>query len=151
MHPDHSTSPQDWQRDGYTVTTRQDRMDVDAIQAYLAQSYWATGIDRATVEQAMRHSLCFGLFHYDRQIGYARLVTDTVRFAYLMDVYVLEPYQGQGLGQWLIQCVLDHPQINGLRRVLLTTLDAQEFYRKLGFVELDHPERWMQIFRPKAT
>jgi GNAT superfamily N-acetyltransferase len=119
-------------------------LDVDAIQAFLARSYWAPGIAKETVAQSLRHSLCFGLFYLDRQIGLARVITDSIRFAYLCDVYVLEAYQGQGLGRWLLQCVLEHPHTRTNRRILLTTQDAQLFYHQLGFRELSHPEHWME-------
>lgn len=136
--------PLEWRREGYLVTTDQAMLDVDAIQAFLARSYWAPGITQETVAQSLRHSLCFGLFHLDRQIGLARVITDSIRFAYLCDVYVLEDFQGQGLGSWLLQCVLEHPQIRTIRRILLTTQDAQLFYHQLGFQELSHPEHWME-------
>lgn len=138
---------QEWQRGAYRVTTDRRALDVDAIHAFLTRSYWSPGISRELVERAMRHSLCFGLFEHDRQIGFARYATDHTRFAYLMDVYVLESHRGQGLGQWLIACTLEHPSIARCRRLLLTTRDAQEFYRPLGFSELPNPERWMERFR----
>ncbi len=136
----------EWQRGAYRVTTDRKVMDVDAIHAFLTRSYWSPGISRELVERAMNYSLCFGLFEHDRQIGFARYATDHTRFAYLMDVYVLEGYRGQGLGQWLIACTLEHPDIARCRRLLLTTRDAHELYRRYGFSELPNPERWMERF-----
>lgn len=137
---------QEWQRGAYHVTTDRQAMDIDAIQAFLTNSYWSPGISRELVERAMQYSLCFGLFDHDRQIGFARYATDHTRFAYLMDVYVLEGYRGQGLGQWLVACTLEHPDIAHCRRLLLTTRDAHELYRRYGFVDLPNPDRWMERF-----
>ena len=136
----------EWQRGDFRITTDQNAMDVDAIHAFLTRSYWSPGISRELVERAMGYSLCFGLFDHDRQIGFARYATDHTRFAYLMDVYVLEDYRGQGLGQWLIACTLEHPDIARCRRLLLTTRDAHELYHRFGFAELPNPERWMERF-----
>ena len=137
----------EWQRGAFNITTDRKAMDLDAIHAFLTRSYWSPGISRELVEQAIRYSLCFGLFDGDRQIGFARYATDHTRFAYLMDVYVLESYRGRGLGQWLIACTLEHPSIARCRRLLLTTRDAHELYRRYGFTELPAPERWMERFR----
>lgn len=141
----------EWQRGAYHITTDRKAMDVDAIHAFLTRSYWSPGITRDLVERAMQHSLCFGLFEHDRQIGFARYTTDHTRFAYLMDVYVLEDFRGQGLGQWLVACTLEHPSIARCRRLLLTTRDAHELYRRYGFTELPNPERWMERFHEDST
>lgn len=138
----------EWKRDHLLVTTDPARMDVDAIHAFLARAYWSTGIPRATVESAVRHSLCFGLFDSTAQVGLARLVTDHATFAYLCDVYVLESHRGRGLGQWLIECVMAHPSMSGLRRIMLVTNDAHELYRRFGFVEATDPQKLMEIRRP---
>lgn len=132
----------------YLITSDGSKLDIDAIHAYLQGSYWAAGISREAIARSAEHSLCFGLLHKERQIGFARVVSEHTRFAYLMDVYVLEEYQGQGLGQWLVECVLNHPDLRNLRRVLLTTRDAHEFYRRLGFSELQEPQNWMELRRP---
>lgn len=135
-------------RDGFTVSDDPARLDVTAIHAYLTRSYWAEGITRDLVERSIRGSLCFGLYDGDAQIGFARVVTDRATFAYLCDVYVLEDYRGRGLGVWLTACVLDHPDLQGLRRWLLTTQDAHGVYEKVGFVRAPFPERFMVIDRP---
>jgi GNAT superfamily N-acetyltransferase len=136
-------------RDGFTISTDPARLDVDAVHAYLAASYWAERIPREIVERALRNSLCFGLYEGDRQIGLARVVTDAATFAYLCDVYVLPEKQGRGLGKWLMQCVMEHPDLQGLRRFSLVTRDAHELYRPFGFTETASPGWHMEIVRPE--
>ena len=135
-------------RDGFTVSTDPSRLDVEAIHAFLSTSYWAEGIPREIVIRSLQGSLCFGLYDGDRQIGLARMITDRATFAYLCDVYVLPEYRGQGLGKWLMSCVMEHPDLAGLRRFHLVTRDAHELYRPLGFTEVRNPERHMEISRP---
>ncbi len=135
-------------RDPFTVSDDPTRLDATAIHAYLTRSYWATGIPLAIVERSIQGSLCLGLYEDDEQIGFARVVTDRATFAYLCDVYVLEAYRGQGLGVWLMECVLNHPELQGLRRLLLTTQDAHGLYEKVGFIRAPFPERFMVIDRP---
>ena len=134
-----------WQQGEFTVSDAHASLDVAAIHAFLQESYWARGIPRATVERALAHSLCFGLFHRDTQVGFCRAVTDRATFAYLADVFVLECWRGRGLGQWLIACVLAHPELQGLCRWMLVTLDAQGLYRQHGFVPVRNPEGVMEI------
>lgn len=132
-----------------TITTARERMDVHEIHACLSRTYWAAGIPLEVVSKAIRHSLCFGMFDGEgRQVGFARVVTDYATFAYLCDVYVLETLRGQGLGKWLMEVVVSHPMILGLRRFLLATRDAQPLYAQYGFAPLPRPERFMQIHRP---
>jgi ribosomal protein S18 acetylase RimI-like enzyme len=140
--------PYERRHNGFTVSTDPGRLDVDAVHAFLTTSYWAEGIPRETVARALRGSLCFGLYEGESQIGLARVITDAVTFAYLCDVYVLPERRGLGLGRWLMQCVMDHPDLAGLRRFSLVTRDAHELYRPFGFTELAHPERHMEIARP---
>jgi GNAT superfamily N-acetyltransferase len=96
----------------------------------------------------VRNSFCFGLFERDRQIGFVRVVTDFTTFAYLCDVFVLESHQGKGLGTWMMECVVRHPRLQGLRRWHLTTRDAHALYRSVGFTQLSKPERHMELFTP---
>jgi GNAT superfamily N-acetyltransferase len=135
-------------RDGFTVSTDSARLDLDAIHAFLAISYWAEGIPREILERALRGSLCFGLYEGGRQVGLARVITDAATFAYLCDVYVLPEMRGRGLGKWLIGCVTEHPDLQGLRRFSLVTRDAHELYRPFGFTEIRSPGRHMEIARP---
>ena len=135
------------ERDGYRITTDTGAQDVDAIHAYLARSYWAEGIPREVVARAIAGSLCFGLFENDRQIGLARVVTDRSTYAYLCDVYVLEEWQGRGLGKWMMEVVMAHPDLQGLRRFTLATRDAHGLYERYGFTPLGHPTRYMEIVK----
>ena len=137
-----------WQqsRGEYTITTDLALLDMDAVYGYLSRAYWCEEIPREMVERALRNSLCFSLFEGDEQIGFARVVTDYTTFAYLCDVFVLASHQGKGLGTWIMQCVMQHPELQGLRRWHLTTRDAHALYRKVGFVPLSKPERHMEVF-----
>jgi GNAT superfamily N-acetyltransferase len=136
-------------RGSYEISTDPARLDLEALHAYLTRSYWSPGIPREVVERAAANSLCFGLYHAEQgQVGYARVVTDRASFAYLCDVYVLEAHRGQGLSKWLMQTLLDHPDLQGLRRFLLATKDAHGLYAQFGFTPLASPERMMQILRP---
>ncbi|MGC1106292.1 MAG: GNAT family N-acetyltransferase [Candidatus Acidiferrales bacterium] len=136
----------EWRKDDFHITTAFDRLNLDVIHGYLArESYWASGIPRATVEKSMQNSLCFGLFHGKTQIGFARVISDCATFAYLADVFVLPKYRGQGLAKWLMECIMAHPELRGLRRWLLVTRDAHGLYQKSGFTPLAHPERLMEI------
>jgi GNAT superfamily N-acetyltransferase len=135
-------------RGEYTVTTDPARLDLEAVYSYLSRAYWCEGIPREIVERAVRRSICFSLLEGERQIGLVRVVSDYTTFAYLCDVFVLESHQGKGLGSWMMQCVMQHPDLQGLRRWHLTTRDAHELYRKVGFVPLSKPERHMELFTP---
>ena len=132
------------ERDEFLVSTDPARFDIDAIHAFLTSSYWAAGIPRAVVERAMAGSICFGLYDGHRQIGFARVITDRATFAYLADVYVLEEYRGRGLGTWLVETVIAHPDLRGLRRFVLVTRDAHGLYAKFGFTPIAKPENYME-------
>jgi GNAT superfamily N-acetyltransferase len=129
----------------YTVSTDPARLDVAVIHGFLTHAYWSPGITYAAVAQALAHSLCFGLYAGQQQIGLARVVTDYTSFAYLCDVFVLPPYRGEGLGVWLMACVVEHPALKMMRTFLLATRDAHELYQKFGFTLLANPDRWMAI------
>jgi ribosomal protein S18 acetylase RimI-like enzyme len=134
-----------YQNDDFTVVTDPSKLDVAAIHAYLSRAYWSEGIPRRIVERAIANSMCFGLFKGKEQIGLARVVTDRATYAYLCDVYVLEEFRGKGLGVWLMECVMSHPDLQGLRRFSLATRDAHGLYRKFGFDELRKPQSQMEI------
>jgi GNAT superfamily N-acetyltransferase len=138
----------EWIRDRFTVTTDRARLDRDVIVRFLASSYWAENIPRSTVDKSIDNSLCFGLLEENRQIGFARVVTDSATFAYLADVFVLPEHRGAGLGKWLIECVVSHPELQGLRRWVLGTRDAHGLYRRFGFTPLKRPEIFMEIVNP---
>jgi GNAT superfamily N-acetyltransferase len=135
-------------RSGYRISTDADAMDLDAIHGYLSTSYWCQGIPRDVVAKAIGGSLCFGLFDGEGQVGFARVVSDGATFAYLCDVYVLEGHRGRGLATWLMETVIGHPHLQGLRRFVLATRDAHRLYEKFGFVPLARPETFMEINRP---
>jgi GNAT superfamily N-acetyltransferase len=138
-------------REGYIISTDKARLDVAAIHAYLTRSYWTPGIPKTVVERAIAGALCFGLFNASgEQVGFARMITDTATFAYLADVYVLEEHRGKGLGKWMVETILAHPSLQGLRRILLATRDAHELYARFGFEPLATPESFMSIHRPNA-
>lgn len=138
----------DLSRGEYAISTDPGRLDVPAIHAYLTRSYWASGIPLEVVARSIAHSLPFGLFHGDAQVGFARVVTDRATFAYLADVYVLEEHRGRGLSKWLVESVLDHADLQGLRRFLLATRDAHGLYARYGFRPLANPSRMMEIHAP---
>ena len=138
----------EWKRSPFLVSTDPTRLEVNAVHAFLAQAYWCEAIPREIVERALRNSLCFGLYEDTAQIGLARVVTDCATFAYLCDVYVLESHRGRGLGKWLIECVMAHPQLQGLRRFNLVTRDAHQLYAPFGFKPLAAPERHMEKVKP---
>jgi GNAT superfamily N-acetyltransferase len=138
-----------WQRDDYLVTDEHERLDPAAIHAFLAgDSYWAAGISRTIVDRAIANSLCFGMFQGARQVGFARVVTDRATFGYLCDVFVDGAHRGAGLGKWLVECVLSHPDLQGLRRLSLMTRDAHGLYSAFGFKPLGDPSRYLEIHRP---
>ena len=132
----------------YEVTSDKSRFDVDAIHAFLSQTYWATGIPRATVERAIENSVCFGVLYEGAQVGFARMITDKATFAYLSDVYVLDAHRGKGLARLIMNAVQRHPDLQGLRRMLLATRDAHGLYEKYGFKPLAAPERVMEVLVP---
>jgi len=131
-----------------TISTDPARMDVDVIHGYLTRSYWAQGIPRETVARSLQHSMCFGAFDGVAQVGFARVVTDRATFAYIGDVFVLESHQGGGIGKRLMQAVMEHPELQGLRRWSLLTRDAHELYKRYGFTGLAKPDRYMEIAVP---
>lgn len=134
--------------DDYEVSDDKHRLDVAAIHAYLTQSYWSPGIPRAVVERAIEGSLCFGVYRQSLQVGFARVVTDKATFAYLADVFVLEPHRGRGLSKRLMQSIAAHPELQGLRRFMLATRDAHSLYKQFGFTEVATPSRLMERLRP---
>ena len=136
------------QREGFAITTETSFFNVEFIHAFLSKSYWAENIPLETVQQSIDNSLCFGVFHLGRQIGFARVITDKTTFGYLADVFIDEAYRGQGLSKWLMEEIMAHPDLLGLRRMMLATRDANGLYAKFGFSELTFPERWMQIHKP---
>ncbi len=132
----------------FRVITNIDDMDMAVIHGFLSQSYWAKGIPQATLQKALQNSLCFGLFDGEQQVGFARMVTDKATFAYLADVFVLESHRGHGGAKTLMTAIMDHADLQGLRRMLLATRDAHSLYRQFGFTDLARPEIMMELHRP---
>ena len=139
-----------WRNGDFEISTDAARIDVATVHGFLAESYWAHGIPRHTVEQAIRNSLCFGIYRGKQQAGFARVITDRATFAYLADVFVLPGFRGRGLSKWMMECILAHPDLQGLRRWSLVTLDAHALYQKYGFRELATPDRWMEKHDPNV-
>ncbi|HEV8001841.1 MAG TPA: GNAT family N-acetyltransferase [Planctomycetaceae bacterium] len=141
--------PREFARRGsYFISTDRALLDVSLIHAFLSeQSYWAPGIPREVVERSLDNSLCFGVYDEGRQVGFARVVTDRSTFAWLADVFVIDAHRGRGLGKWLIESLLTHPDLQGLRRILLGTRDAHGLYAQYGFKPLTDPTRFQEIHR----
>jgi GNAT superfamily N-acetyltransferase len=137
--------------DEYLISDDSSRLDVPFIHNFLAnESYWAKNIPMAIVEKSIANSLCFGLYHKQQQIGFARLVTDKATFAYLADVFIVPQYRGRGLSRWLIETIHAHVELQTLRRWMLGTRDAHGLYKKLGWTSLAEPERFMQKHDPNV-
>ena len=135
----------EWKRGEFSISTDPKQLDITVIHKYLStDSYWAQGRTVDTVQRSIENSLNFGLYKGEQQIGFARIVTDYATFAWLADVFVLETYRGRGLGKWLVEVILSHPDLQKFRRWVLATKDAHELYRQFGFIELKRPERWME-------
>jgi GNAT superfamily N-acetyltransferase len=129
----------------YVISTDPARLDVGFIHDFLASSsYWAQGRPLDIVQKALENSLCFGVYQGTEQVGLARVVTDYATFAWLCDVFIAEAHRGHGLGKWLIECVVTHPDLQRLKQILLATRDAHGLYRRYGgFDGLPAPEKWM--------
>ena len=132
----------------FRITTEKEKFDVEFIHSFLTRSYWAEGISKEVIKQSIEGALCFGLFENDKQIGFARMITDKATFAYLADVFIIEEYRGRGLSKWLMEVIMSHPSLQGLRRMMLATKDAHGLYEKFGFTALNNVDRWMQINDP---
>jgi N-acetylglutamate synthase-like GNAT family acetyltransferase len=135
-------------KDNFSVSTDISRLDINVIHGFLTSSYWAENIPVETVRKSIEGSMCFGVYDENRQIGFARMITDKATFAYLADVFILEEYRGRGLSKWLMEIIMSSPELQGLRRIMLATRDAHGLYKKSGFTPLTQPNRWMQIHNP---
>ncbi len=138
----------EWRLGTFQISTDKERLDRPLIQRFLSGSYWAKGIPLDVVEKSIQNSLCFGLYKGEEQIGFARVITDYATFAYLADVFVVEGDRGEGLGIWLMEVVMGHPELRGLRRWMLVTRDAHGLYEKTGWRTVASPERFMEIVDP---
>lgn len=139
------------QKDGFTISTDKGRLDFDVIQSFLVNdSYWAQSRTPEQTRTAIENSMCFGVYLADRMVGFARVVSDKATFAYIGDVFILDEFRGKGLSKWLMQTIIDHPELQGLRRWVLATKDAHGLYSQFEFAELRHPDRWMERTAPGA-
>jgi N-acetylglutamate synthase-like GNAT family acetyltransferase len=138
----------DFIKDGFTISTEKEKLDIDLIHSFLNRTYWAEGISKETIRRSIEGSLCFGVFENDKQVGFARMITDKATFAYLADVFIIEEYRGRGLSKWLMAIIMTHPDLQGLRRMILATKDAHGLYKQFGFTPLINVDRWMHILDP---
>lgn len=135
-----------WRRGDYLISTDPSLLDLELVHRFLSEeAYWSPGVPRDVVERSIEHSLNFGLYREKDQVGFARVVTDCATFAWVADVFVIEAHRGHGLGKWLMETVVAHPDLRTLRRWLLATVDAHGLYEPLGFRPIaDHP-RFMAV------
>ncbi|MDX1907615.1 MAG: GNAT family N-acetyltransferase [Bacteroidia bacterium] len=134
---------------GYLLSTDPDRLDIPYIHHFLStQSHWAQGISRETVQVSIQHALCVGVYADAQQVAFCRVITDRSTFAYLGDVFVDPSRRGQGISKWMMEQVMAHPDLQGLRRIILVTADAHGLYARYGYTPLNKPERWMEIWNP---
>ena len=141
----------EWHNGEYTISDDRARLDVDAIHKFLSEeSYWAKERTREQTMLAIKNSLPFGVYKGENLIGFARVVTDYATFAYLGDVFILEEFRGQGLSLWLMETIVNHPDLQGFRRWILATRDAHALYEKFDFTGLKFPARWMEKTAPNA-
>ncbi len=146
----------EWRRGEYVISTDPARVDLPLVHAFLTGSYWAEGVPVEVVGRSIEHSLVFGVYHGARQVGFARAITDRATFAYLADVFIVDEFRGRALGKWLIEVIVGHPELQGLRRWQLGTADAHGLYRRFGFAAPEHPERQMErvfpdVYRPRGA
>ena len=137
----------------YKITTDKNEMSIDAIHDYLSRSYWAENVPKSVVAKAIKNSLCFAVLAKsengnEQQVGFARLITDTATFAYLADVYILAEHRGNGLSKRLMTAIIEHPELQGLRRIMLATKDAHGLYEQFGFTALNDEKMFMHLWTP---
>jgi GNAT superfamily N-acetyltransferase len=137
-----------WSKGDYEISTDPARIDAVLVHEFLTNSYWAKGIPLETVRLSIENSIAFGVYHDQQLVGFARIISDLATFAYLADVFILPSHRGRGLSQWLMECIVSHPDLQGLRRWMLATKDAHRLYAKFGFTPLKSAGSWMEIHRP---
>lgn len=134
-----------WQRGEYTISTDPSRLDMNLIHDFISNhSYWGRGRARDVVQRSIENSMAFGMYHHDKQVGFARIVTDYATFAWVADVFVVPEHRGRGLSKWLMEVIIAHPRLQGFRRWVLATKDAHGLYEQFDFIPLHRPERWME-------
>jgi len=140
-------APVEVARGEYVVSTDKGRIDLKAVHAFLAGTYWSPEIPESVVRRAIAGSLCFGIYRGAEQVGFARVITDRATYAYLSDVFVLDAHRGRGLAKWMMEVIMAHPSLQGLRRFALSTRDARSLYEPFGFETVANPDRQMEILR----
>jgi GNAT superfamily N-acetyltransferase len=145
-----TTDVREWRKGPFEISTDRSRLDLELIHGFLARDLWDTaGIPREVMERSIAHSLCFGVYEGERQVGFARVVTDRATFAFVSDDFVVESHRGRGLATWLMETILAYPALRGLRRIVLVTHDPR-LYLKAGFTPLQAPETYMERLDPEA-
>lgn len=132
-----------WKQDHFVISTDKEKLDIDVIYTFLSNSYWASTRSLEQIVESIKNSFCFGVYDIDKQVGFARVITDYSTFAYLSDVFLLPSYQGKGLGKWLMAIVFSTEELKNISTWMLLTNDAQELYKQVGFAKFPHPERVM--------
>jgi GNAT superfamily N-acetyltransferase len=140
------------EQDGFIISTDKLKLDIATIHHYLSkEAYWCKNVPLEIVKTSIENSICFGIYHQEKQtlpgikqVGFARVITDKATFGYLADVFIMNDYRGRGLSKWLMQCILNHPELQGLRSLLLGTKDAHGLYSQFGFKPLEEPQRFMR-------
>ena len=138
----------EWHNEQYRIDTEKSKLDVGLIHHFLYTSaHWAIGRPMSIVRKSIENSLCFGLYEGDEQVGFARIVTDSATVGWICDMFIIPSHRSRGLGRWLVESMMDHPDVKGLRRILLNTRDAHDLYQKYaGFRPLLAPESWLEKF-----
>ncbi len=138
-----------WEKEGFIISDDKNLLNVDYVHDYISnKSYWAKNIPIEIVRKSIDGSICFGLYEKEKQIGFARIVSDKATFAYLADVFIDENYRGKGLSKWLIEVIINHHDLQGLRRWMLGTRDAHKLYEKFGFTAIEELNRFMHKHNP---
>lgn len=136
-----------FRKGNYHISTDKSKLDLKVIHSFLSNSYWAKGRSLKILKLTIKHSLCFGLYYKNRQVGFARVITDYATFAYLADVFIIEGFRGKGLSKWMMKVIFDYGETEQVRRWLLATTDAHGLYEKFGFQGLKDPKIMMEMFR----
>lgn len=139
----------EFKKGSYIISTDKRKLQIKNIHNFLVNAYWSEGIKIERVKKAIRGSLCFGVYHYNNQIGFARVITDYVSFGYLADVFIIEEYRKRGLSKWLIKSIMNHSKLKDLKTWMLATKDAHGLYSQFGFEPMKEPQRFMRKQNPK--
>ncbi len=134
----------EFRKKNYIISTNKRKLQIKTIHRFLTHSYWSQGISIEKVRKSIRYSFCFGVYHKEKQIGFARVITDRVRFGYLADVFIVEEYRGKGLSKWLMKCITEHRELKNIQAWMLATRDAHGLYSQFGFEPLAEPKKYMR-------